>query len=585
MSRERPSDSSYCRLPPVRTLVGACRGLRSRRARRVLGAICALAALALSACGTTADPADGVEVNVEAVPHADRGACDGRFEAVDLEHHTRGPGASRSMFDGMGAGLAVGDLDRDGDDDLVIANLSGDSSLLWNEGALQFRREALVQGRFRQVIIVDSDGDGSNDIVFTTGVGRPLVMRNTGDGSAADERFERDEIDGLDAYTYSMAWGDFGGDGDLDAVTGAYNAELTAERRLNLGNKGGVGLFERDGGAFVHTQLASESQALATRIGDIDGDGRDDIYVGNDLATPDYVWLAGPDDSWTRATPFAQTAFSTMGIDAGDIDNDGDLDLFATDMKPMDDRPETVDAYANVQSDIDASPSDDIQRPENVLLLSTGDGFASDAPSFGVEATGWSWSGLFGDLDNDGFVDLYVVNGMVADNLFGHLPDASLVETNQAFRNIDGERFAPAAGWDLNDTTGGRGMALADLDLDGDLDIVVNNLNAPSRLYENRLCDGNAVTVALQWLGTGNPDAIGSQVRLRDGRGGTLVRTVEAARGYLSGASTVLHFGIGEQSDPIEIEVRWPDGEVGRISDLDVNRHVTVTRTGDAAQS
>ncbi|MCY3607836.1 MAG: CRTAC1 family protein [Acidimicrobiaceae bacterium] len=524
-------------------------------------------------------------MSVESTPHADRGACDGRFAAVDLEHHTRGPGASRSMFDGMGAGLAVGDLDRDGDDDLVLANLSGDSSLLWNEGALRFRREALIEGRFRQVIIVDSDGDSSNDIVFTTGVGRPLVMRNTGHGSTAGERFERDEIDGLDAYTYSMAWGDFGGDGDLDAVTGAYNAELTAERRLNLGNKGGVGLFERDGGAFVHTQLATESQALATRIGDIDGDGRDDIYVGNDLATPDYVWFAGPEGSWDQASPFAQTAFSTMGIDAGDIDNDGDLDLFATDMKPMDDRPETVDAYANVQSDIDASPSDDIQRPENVLLLATGDGFASDAPSFGVEATGWSWSGLFGDLDNDGFVDLYVVNGMVADNLFGHLPDASLVETNQAFRNVDGERFAPAAGWDLNDTTGGRGMALADLDLDGDLDIVVNNLNAPSRLYENRLCGGSAVTVALRWPSTGNPDAIGSQVRLRDGRGGTLVRTVEAARGYLSGASTVLHFGVGDSSGLVEIEVRWPDGSVATTSDLDVNRHFTFTRTDDPAQS
>ncbi|WP_419943992.1 CRTAC1 family protein [Candidatus Poriferisodalis sp.] len=562
--------------------MGACRDLRGRRARIVLGAVCALAALALSACGSTADSA---EVSVETVPHADRDACDGRFAAVDLEHHTRGPGASRSMFDGMGAGLAVGDLDRDGDDDLVLANLSGASSVLWNDGTLRFRREALIEGRFRQAIIVDSDSDGSNDVVFTTGVGRPLVMRNTGQGSTADERFERDEIVGLDAYTYSMAWGDLGGDGDLDAVTGAYNAELTAERRLNLGNKGGVGLFEHDGETFVHTQLAPESQALATRIGDIDGDGRADIYVGNDLATPDYVWFAGEDDSWTQATPFAQTAFSTMGIDAGDIDNDGDLDLFATDMKPMDDRPETIDAYANVQSDIDASPSDDIQRPENVLLLSTGDDFANDAPSFGVEATGWSWSGLFGDLDNDGFVDLYVVNGMVADNLFGHLPDASLVEANQAFRNVDGERFEPAAGWDLDDTTGGRGMAMADLDLDGDLDIVVNNLNAPSRLYENRLCGGGAVTVALRWPGTGNPDAIGAQVQLADGRDSTLVRTVEAARGYLSGASAMLHFGVGDSSGPVEIEVTWPDGTVSTSSDLDVNRHVTITRSGEAAQS
>ncbi len=488
------------------------------------------------------------------------------------------------MFDGMGAGLAVGDVDSDGDDDIVLANISGETSLLWNEGDLRFRRDSLIEGRFRQVSIVDSDGDGSNDVVLTTGVGRPLAMRNTGTGSTAAERFERHEIVGLDAYTYSMAWGDLGGDGDLDAVTGAYNAELTAERRLNLGDKGGVGLFERAGGAFAHTQLATESQALATRIGDIDGDGRADIFVGNDLATPDYVWFAGSNGAWEQASPFSQTAFSTMGVDAGDIDNDGDLDLFATDMKPMDDRPETLDAYAGVQADIDASPTDDIQKPENVLLLSRGDGYDSDAPSFGVEATGWSWSGLFGDLDNDGFQDLYVVNGMVAENLFGHLPDASLVEPNQAFRNIDGERFELAPSWELNDTTGGRGMALADLDLDGDLDIVVNNLNAPSRLYENRLCAGNAVTVALQWAGTGNAAAWGAVVRLRDRDGGTLVRTVESARGYLSGASAVLHFGVGDTRGPVEIEVTWPDGAVAEVGDVDVNRRVSITRSAGEVQ-
>ena len=394
-------------------------------------------ALVVAACGSREPSA--VDASAITAGHNDRGPCESRFNSFDLEHETRGPGASQSMFDGMGAGLAVGDLDGDGDGDIALANLSGESSVLWNLGNLEFEREPLIEGRFRHVVIVDVTSDGRNDVVLTTGVGRPLAMVNTGQGPSAADMFERAEITGLDTYTYSMAWGDLGGDGDLDAVTGAYNAELTVARRLTLGDKGGVGLFENENGAYTHTQLAEESQALAVRIGDINGDGHADIYVGNDLATPDYIWFAS-EKGWEQATPFSQTAFSTMGVDSGDIDNDGDLDMFATDMKPMDDKPETLSAYEGVIADIEASPdTDNIQIPENVLLVAGKSGYSSAAPSFGIEATGWSWSGLFGDLDNDGFQDLYVVNGMVADTLFGHLPDANLIEPNQAFSRWAGD--------------------------------------------------------------------------------------------------------------------------------------------------
>ncbi len=538
----------------------------------------ALVAAACGGDGGNGNAASTVDASSSAAAHTDRGECENRFVSIDLDHETRGPGASQSMFDGMGAGLAVGDLDHDGDDDIVLANLSGDSSVLWNRGTLEFEREPLIEGRFRHVAIVDVTGDRRNDVILTTGVGRPLAMVNSGGGAGAADMFERAEIAGLDAYTYSIAWGDLGGDGDLDAVTGAYNAELTVARRLNLGDKGGVGLFEREGGSFTHTQLAEESQALAVRIGDINGDGVSDIFVGNDLATPDHIWFAD-NDGWDQVTPFTQTAFSTMGVDSGDIDNDGDLDLFATDMKPMDDEPETLTAYEGVIADIEASPdTDNIQIPENVLLVAGEDGYSSAATSFGIEATGWSWSGLFGDLDNDGFQDLYVVNGMVADNLFDHLPGASLTEPNQAFKNMAGERFEPAYSWGLDDLTGGRGMAMADLDSDGDLDIVVNNLNAPSRLYENRLCAGQALTVQLDWQGTGNPTAIGAQVVASRGSGDRLVRTVETSRGYLSGASAAVHLGLGSNWDAVDLEVVWPDGRVSEISDIPVDHHVLVTR-------
>ena len=538
-------------------------------------------ALVVAACGGRGGQSKSVlaaSASFSTAAHADRALCEDRFIPINLDHETRGPGESRSMFDGMGAGLAVGDLDHDGDDDIVLANLSGDSSLLWNQGSLEFGREPLIEGRFRHVVVVDSTGDGLNDVVLTTGVGRPLAMVNTGQGSGAADMFERQELAGLDSYTYTIGWGDLGGDGDLDAVTGAYNAELTVARRLTLGDKGGVGLFENENGAYTHTQLAEESQALAVRIGDINGDGLADIYVGNDLATPDHIWFAD-DDGWKQVTPFSQTAFSTMGVDSGDIDNDGDLDMFATDMKPMDDKPETLSAYEGVIADILASPdTDNIQIPENVLLMASEDGYSSAAPSFGIEATGWSWSGLFGDLDNDGYQDLYVVNGMVADNLFDHLPGASLTEPNQAFRNIAGQRFKPEYAWGLDDLSGGRGMAMADLDRDGDLDIVVNNLNAPSRLYENRLCAGRAITIQLAWEGTGNPTALGAQVIAKPTGGSPLVRTVEASRGYLSGASATVHFGLGADSGAVDLEVIWPDGRVSKSTGIPADHHVLISR-------
>src|SRR5919202_1172853 len=131
------------------------------------------------------------------------------------------------------------------------------------------------------------------------------------------------------------------------------------------------------------------------------------------------------------------------------------------------------------------------QINENVLQVPRGDGsFCNEAYQRRVDATGWSWSGQFGDLDNDGFLDLYVVNGMIAQNLFGHLPNGELVEPNRAFRNQGDGRFRPAPEWGLGSTASGRGMLMADLDGDGDLDIVVNNLQAPAELFENRLCGG-----------------------------------------------------------------------------------------------
>ena len=159
-----------------------------------------------------------------------------------------------------------------------------------------------------------------------------------------------------------------------------------------------------------------------------------------------------------------------------------------------------------------------------------------------MDGTGWSWSCKFGDLDNDGWLDLYVVNGMIEETLFGHMPNHELVEKNQAFRNEGGLRFRAMPGWRLEPHHSGRGMVMADLDEDGDLDIVVNNLRGPAQLFENRLCTGQSLA--------GRPALARQRQHARPGRAGaphttdgTLLRDVRAGCGYLSGDAPRLHFG------------------------------------------
>ena len=262
-----------------------------------------------------------------------------------------------------------------------------------------------------------------------------------------------------------------------------------------------------------------------------------------------------------------------MSFDAADVDNDGRNELFSTDMRPQD--PDD-DRYRNVFEDLEAAPDvDDVQTPENVLNDPTDtltfDNMAANEP---ISATGWSWSGLFGDLDNDGLQDLYIATGMQSEVLFDFLPDARLVEANQAFVN-NGGNFTLIPDWGLNVDDDGRGMAMADIDADGDLDIVVNNLGSPAVLFENQLC-GNAITVELEWSETRNLSALGATVRV-EGGGQSWTRDITSSRGYLSSGPPVAHFGLGT-TDEVDVEVTWPDGSVSTISDISAGRHLMVTR-------
>ena len=507
-----------------------------------------LLAIVLASCGEdSVFDGPAVSASIATTPHVD-GECSGRFVEHELPHRTQGPGNTASTFDGTGAGIATADLDDDGDLDLVIPNLFGTTTIAESRPNADdgFVAHELIEGRFRAAATIDIDADDDMDIVLTTGIGPPVLFRNSGSGELGD-RFEREQIPGVRAASYAMAWSDLGGDGDLDLITGSYNAELTILRNSPvLGSDTGVVLHENVNDELVTTRLSADAQALAVATVDVDGDGKTDILVGNDLATPDMVFVDSG-TGWDPVQPFSTTSYSTMSYDAADLDGDGQVELFSTDMAPMADAD--LNDYRNVFEDMEAAPRpDDIQTPENVLLERSDDGWVNRGRSLGVEATGWSWSGVFGDLDNDGRQDVFVVNGMRSDLLFDFLPDASLVEQNQVFRNT-GDAMAPMLDWGLNDPAGGRGAVVVDMDNDGDLDIAVNNLDAPAKLFENQLCTGDrSLTVELRWPGTGNLRALGATVVVLDD-GDQQHRHMTSSRGYLSGAAPVVHFGTGDAED------------------------------------
>ncbi|MDZ4721000.1 MAG: CRTAC1 family protein [Roseiflexaceae bacterium] len=540
----------------------------------------------VSACATSSTqppiPVTGsfVPATSTARPLAVAVPCENRFMPYALPFTTEIAGPPYEVLDGNGSGMALGDLDGDGRTDIVLGNLDGPNAIFWNLGNWHFRRQTFGEGGLRSVTIVDVDGDSLLDIVGAHRYAKPILWHNTGNADR-QQRFVQTSLPDVNNPAYALDWADFDGDGNLDLVAGSYDTELLKHEGMiftQRGNGVGVFVYMRRGNTYISQRLAEQADALAIALPDVNGDGRPDIMIGNDFNRPDYVFVQ-KGDGWEKSMPFSRITENTMSLALGDIDNSGSSAIFAADMKPYHKDTLTMAEWLPMMKRLTKPLSaDDPQNAENALQIQGADGRWHDvAYERMIDSSGWSWSSKFGDLDNDGFLDLYVVNGMLARGLFDHLPNQELVEQNLAFHNDTHGGFQPAPQWGLGLTASGRSMSMVDLNEDGRLDIVINNVGSPAMVLENRLCGGQAIEVDLNWNGTNNRSAIGAHLALQTSVG-MLTRDVTASSGYLSGDSTRVHFGVPDSATIGQLSVRWPDGSISMVDPPQIQTLVTVTR-------
>ena len=589
--------------------------------------------------------------HLTSTPLPRREASDGaRFErleadatGIDFVHrwdHT--PETLHLLGNAMtGGGVALGDANGDGQTDVLLTRPTGGQRLYVNQGELRFADGTEAAGLeddswSNGATFGDVDGDGHLDLIVC-GYGRPnRLWTNGGDGTFRERGAEA----GLDftgaSIMFSLA--DYDLDGDLDGylLTNRFAGAETPDQPVPyvdgklsvppelieeydvIRGPGGAGmlvtaaqfdhLYRNDGkGAFTDVSDAAGIDGnhfgLAATWWDADGDGRPDLYVANDFFGPDKLYRNDGQGTFTDIITEAlpHTPWFSMGADSADIDNDGRLDLITSDMLPTERFRRQV-AMGELASALWFSESvDPPQYMRNALFVNTGtERFLEVAWMAGLAASNWTWSTVFGDLDEDGWVDLFVSNGMTRD--FFHsdrrmeaarvpserrmaeywLPRKPLHEANLAFRNEGELSFASVGeGWGLAHVGASFGAILGDLDGDGDLDVVTNDYLAPAGVYRNRSHEGHRISLTLVGAG-GNTQGLGATVRVETDAGEQM-RYVTLARGFMAAGDGRVHFGLGGAERVRRLTVAWPGGRVQELADLEVDRAYVLTEPTEPA--
>ncbi len=528
-----------------------------------------------------------------------------------------------------GAGVGIGDINNDGLEDVFMTANMGSNKLFLNKGNFKFeditdRAGVGSDSKWSTgVSLVDINADGWLDIyVCNAGYQKGKDQKNELFINNGDLTFKQQAEDyGLadNGYSTHAAFFDYDRDGDLDAYI--LNNSFMPVNTLNYSNKrtlpaeewpvkdflkgGGDRLYRNDDGSFtdvtrdagIYSSLIGFG--LGITVGDVNDDGWDDIYVCNDFFERDYLYINQQDGTFKEEVKKYlnhMSAFS-MGADMADINNDGRLDLFVTDMLPADPvRLKTTTSFEDYNIyQLKLERDFYHQYMHNTLQLNRGNGGFSEIAHFsGTSASDWSWGALLFDINNDGLKDIYVSNGIFHDvtnqdfidffandailkmalsgrkveveNIINRMPSVPI--RNKVFMNNGDLTFRDVSERDENEPSFSNGAAYGDLDNDGDLDLVVNNVNQQAFMLKNLARENNRngfLKVRLRG-GTQNRFAIGTKVVLHGAQ--LQVQHVTPFRGFQSSSSYDLLFARPDAADSDSLQIIWPDATQTIIRDI-----------------
>jgi len=507
----------------------------------------------------------------------------------------------------VGTGITIGDYDGDGRPDVFVVNKTSPCRLYRQTGDFSFEDVTEQAGLLPEdpkawntgAAFADVNGDGRLDLYVSRFDAPNLLFINQGDG-----RFvERAEAAGVAVKDASVmaSFADYDRDGHLDF----YLQTNILSYAANF--KGRPDFLFRNNGDGTFTDVTQKAgiwgltQGHAAVWWDFDHDGWPDLYCANDFENPDRLYRNNRDGTFTDVseTLLPHTSYSSMGADIGDINNDGRMDFFVSDMAATNHYKDHIGIEEMGRGIWEGEMARALcpQYPFNALYLNTGvERFMEVAHLAGLRATDWTWSVRFADLDNDGLVDLHACTGMVRDFMDADLLDrqnvaASLAqraavyvnapvraEPDLAYRNLGDMRFEEVGtAWGLGRSGVSFGSAFADFDRDGDLDLIVSNYDAPPTVLRNDAPGGNRLLVRLVGRAP-NHWGIGAEIQIETDAG-VQVRQLTLNRGIASSDEPVVHFGLGSSDTVRRLIVRWPGGGEQEVADLAANQFVTIRQT------